>query len=108
MGVPQGSVIAPLLFNIMVHDVESCVQGKVVLTMYADDLAIWLDTHVRRPPQREQQEHGNQHENLSGSGGRGDPVHASEQFHPIHPENSLPAHPYLLTTLPRCISKNQR
>ena len=49
MGVPQGSVIAPLLFNIMVHDVESCVQGKVVLTMYADDLAIWLDTHVRRP-----------------------------------------------------------
>ena len=49
MGVPQGSVIAPLLFNIMVYDVESCVQGKVVLTMYADDLAIWLDTHVRRP-----------------------------------------------------------
>ncbi|MCB4773549.1 MAG: reverse transcriptase family protein, partial [Sulfurovum sp.] len=49
MGVPQGSVIAPLLFNIMVHDVESCVQGKVVLTMYADDLAIWLDTHIRRP-----------------------------------------------------------
>ena len=47
MGVPQGSVIAPLLFNIMVRDVESCVQGKVVLTMYADDLAIWLDTHVR-------------------------------------------------------------
>ena len=49
MGVPQGSVIAPLLFNIMVRDVESCLQGKVVLTMYADDLAIWLDTHVRRP-----------------------------------------------------------
>ena len=49
MGVPEGSVIAPLPFNIIVHDVESCVQGKVVLTMYADDLAIWLDTHVRRP-----------------------------------------------------------
>ena len=49
MGVPWGSVIAPLLFNIMVHDVESCVQGKVVLTMYADDLVIWLDTHIRRP-----------------------------------------------------------
>ena len=48
MGVPQGSVIAPLLFNIMVHDVDTAVKGKVVLTMYADDLAIWTDTHVRR------------------------------------------------------------
>ena len=48
MGVPQGSVIAPLLFNIMVHDVDTAVKGKVVLTMYADDLAIWTDTYIRR------------------------------------------------------------
>ena len=48
MGVPQGSVIAPLLFNIMVHDVDTAVKGKVVLNMYADDLAIWTDTHIRR------------------------------------------------------------
>ena len=48
MGVPQGSVIAPLLFNIVVHDVDTAVKGKVVLTMYADDLAIWTDTHIRR------------------------------------------------------------
>ena len=48
MGVPQGSVIAPLLFKIMVHDVVTAVTGKVVITMYADDLAIWLDTHIRR------------------------------------------------------------
>ena len=52
MGVPQGSVIAPLLFNIRVHDVESCVQGKVVITMYVDDLAIWLDTHISTMSQR--------------------------------------------------------
>ena len=48
MGVPQGSVIVPLLFNIMVHDVVTAVTRKVVITMYADDLAIWLDTHIRR------------------------------------------------------------
>ena len=48
MGVPRGSVITPLLFNIMVHDVDTAVKGKVVLTMYADDLAIWTDTHIRR------------------------------------------------------------
>ena len=48
MGVPQGSGITPLLLNIMVHDVDTAVKGKVVLTMYADDLAIWTDTHIRR------------------------------------------------------------
>ena len=48
MGVPQGSVIAPLFFNIMVHDVVTTLTGKVVITMYADDLAIWLDAHIRR------------------------------------------------------------
>jgi len=46
MGVSPGSVIAPLLFNIMVHDVDTAVKGKVVLTMYADDLAICLDTYI--------------------------------------------------------------
>ena len=48
MGVPRGSVIAPLLFNIMNHDVDTAVKGKVVLTIYAGDLAIWTGTHIRR------------------------------------------------------------
>ena len=46
MGVPRGSVIAPMLFNIMVHDVDTAVKGKAVLTMYTDDLAIWMDTYI--------------------------------------------------------------
>ena len=41
-------MIAPLLFNIMVHNVDTAVKGKVVLIMYADDLAIWMDTYIRR------------------------------------------------------------
>ena len=48
MSVPQGSVIAPLFFNIIVHDVVMALTGKVAIAMYADDLAIWLDTHIRR------------------------------------------------------------
>ena len=32
----------------MVHDVDTALKGKVVLTMYADDLAIWTDTYIRR------------------------------------------------------------
>ena len=38
----------PLLFNIMVHDIGTVGKGKVVLTMYADDLATWMDTYIRR------------------------------------------------------------
>ena len=41
-------MIAPLLFNIMVHDVDTAVKGKIVLTIYAGDLAIWTGTHIRR------------------------------------------------------------
>ena len=48
MGVPQGSGILPMLVNIMVHDVDTAVKGKAVLTMYADDLAIWMDTYITR------------------------------------------------------------
>lgn len=41
MGVPQGSVIAPLLFSIMLHDINNIDVGGAVLALYADDLAIW-------------------------------------------------------------------
>ena len=92
MGVPQGSVIAPLLFNIMVHDVDTAVKGKVVLTMYADDLAIWTDTHFRRL-------HTNgswvkQHETVPGSCGRGGPPYASKWIRSLFPENCVPPIPH--------------
>lgn len=43
MGVPQGSVIAPLLFSIMLHDVNSVKTLGSTITLYADDLAVWRE-----------------------------------------------------------------
>lgn len=44
MGVPQGSVIAPILFSIMLFDIEQEI-GKpgLFISLFADDLAIWSD-----------------------------------------------------------------
>jgi hypothetical protein len=41
MGVPQGSVIAPLLFSLMLHDIEQVKDTDFHFSVYADDLAIW-------------------------------------------------------------------
>ena len=38
-GVPQGSVLAPLLFNIFVFDIPFCVQSN--LRQYADDTVLY-------------------------------------------------------------------
>ena len=50
MGVPQGAVIAPVLFNIMLHDIDRAVGEGFTLTVYADDVAVWFEPWgVRRP-----------------------------------------------------------
>ena len=48
-GVPQGSIIAPMLFTLMLQDVGKGLQKDTILTAYADDLAIWRTTTFRRP-----------------------------------------------------------
>lgn len=40
-GTPQGSVISPLLFSIMINDVFSQVQGDIGRSLFADDGALW-------------------------------------------------------------------
>lgn len=50
-GVPQGTVLAPLLFNLMLHDLPDFIQSKcktpVTVTQFADDLAIWSTVSTR-------------------------------------------------------------
>ena len=40
-GLPQGSILSPLLFNRMIHDIPKCASNKVQNLLHADDCVIW-------------------------------------------------------------------
>ena len=54
MGIPQGSVISPYLFNILLYDLPSPMSSNAVLVQYADDICMWMDvTMKRKTPKRQ-------------------------------------------------------
>jgi ribonuclease HI len=47
-GIPQGSIIAPLLFTILIHDLPNALSKHTQVVQYADDIAIWMHTSLRK------------------------------------------------------------
>ena len=52
MGVPQGSVVVPMLFSIMLHDIQRVGRPGLSISLYADDLAIWADCPANKNHRR--------------------------------------------------------
>jgi retron-type reverse transcriptase len=48
MGIPQGSIISPLLFSILLHDLPKSLAENTHVVQYADDIAIWIKTNVKK------------------------------------------------------------
>ena len=48
MGIPQGSIIAPILFSILIHDLPGALSNTTFVAQFADDIAIWINTNLRK------------------------------------------------------------
>ena len=46
-GVPQGSIIGPLLFVLFINDINDLVSEGTNITLYADDTKIWREIHAK-------------------------------------------------------------
>ncbi|WP_410469846.1 RNA-directed DNA polymerase, partial [Bradyrhizobium sp. 33ap4] len=51
-GVPQGSILSPILFNVVMAGLTSIIPRKVAFSIYADDVAIWTKGKSRPAIQR--------------------------------------------------------
>ena len=48
MGIPQGSILSPILFNIMIYDLPKVISSHFSVVQYADDIALWTNVSMKR------------------------------------------------------------
>ena len=48
MGIPQGSIVAPIAFSVMLGDIHKLNLRNASISLYADDLAMWSTSKYRR------------------------------------------------------------
>ena len=44
IGIPQASIIAPIVFTVLIHALPKALSKNTNVAQYADDIAIWVNT----------------------------------------------------------------
>ena len=47
-GVPQGSILGPIIFNIYVSDLKKSINSNISCIQYADDTSLYSYCHVNK------------------------------------------------------------